>query len=33
MRNLFAKLGASSRADALVRAQRLGWIALPDVSE
>lgn len=33
MRNLFAKLGASSRADALVRAQRLGWIVLPDVSE
>lgn len=26
LRNLFAKLGASSRADALMRAQRLGWL-------
>jgi DNA-binding NarL/FixJ family response regulator len=26
MRNLLDKLGASSRADALMRAQRLGWI-------
>lgn len=33
IRNLFMKLGASSRADALVRAQRLGWIDLPDASE
>lgn len=28
MRNLLDKLGASSRADALMRAQRLGWIDL-----
>lgn len=33
MRNLFAKLGASSRADAVMRAQRLGWIDLPDTTE
>lgn len=33
MRNLFTKLRASSRADALMRAQRLGWIDLPDASE
>ncbi len=33
MRNLFMKLGASSRADALMRAQRLGWIDLPDANE
>lgn len=33
MRNLFIKLGASSRADALMRAQRLGWIDLPDAGE
>ena len=33
MRNLFMKLGASSRADAVVRAQRLGWIDLPDTPE
>lgn len=26
LRNLFLKLGASSRADALMRAQRLGWL-------
>lgn len=26
LRNLFVKLGASSRADALMRAQRLGWL-------
>jgi DNA-binding NarL/FixJ family response regulator len=26
LRNLFAKLGASSRAEALLRAQRLGWL-------
>ncbi len=30
MRNLLDKLGASSRADALMRAQRLGWIDVPD---
>jgi len=30
MRNLLDKLGASSRADALMRAQRLGWIAFPE---
>lgn len=30
MRNLLDKLGASSRADALVRAQRLGWIDFPE---
>lgn len=30
MRNLLVKLGASSRADALMRAQRLGWIDLTD---
>lgn len=29
MRNLLDKLGASSRADALMRAQRLGWIEFP----
>lgn len=29
MRNLLVKLGASSRADALMRAQRLGWITPP----
>jgi DNA-binding NarL/FixJ family response regulator len=29
MRNLLDKLGASSRADALMRAQRLGWIDIP----
>lgn len=33
MRNLFVKLGASSRADAVMRAQRLGWIDLPDTTE
>ena len=33
MKNLFAKLGASSRADAVMRAQRLGWIDLPDTHE
>lgn len=33
IRNLFTKLGASSRADALMRAQRLGWIDMPDASE
>lgn len=33
MRNLFMKLGASSRADAVMRAQRLGWIDLPDTPE
>ncbi len=33
MRNLFSKLGASSRADAVMRAQRLGWIDLPDTRE
>lgn len=26
LRNIFAKLGASSRADAIVRAQRRGWL-------
>lgn len=26
LRNLFTKLGATSRADALMRAQRLGWL-------
>lgn len=26
LRNIFAKLGASSRADAIVRAQRYGWL-------
>jgi two-component system nitrate/nitrite response regulator NarL len=30
MRNLLVKLGASSRADALMRAQRLGWMAPPE---
>ncbi len=30
MRNLLVKLGASSRADALIRAQRLGWIDLTE---
>ncbi len=30
MRNLFDKLGASSRADALMRAHRLGWIDFPE---
>lgn len=30
LRNLFAKLGASSRTDALMRAQRLGWLDSPD---
>jgi DNA-binding NarL/FixJ family response regulator len=30
MRNLLDKLGASSRADALIRAQRLGWISFPE---
>lgn len=33
MRNLFVKLGASSRADAVMRAQRLGWVDLPDTTE
>jgi DNA-binding NarL/FixJ family response regulator len=33
MRNLFMKLGATSRADAVMRAQRLGWIDLPDTPE
>ena len=33
MRNLFMKLGATSRADAVIRAQRLGWIDLPDTRE
>ncbi|HZC06841.1 MAG TPA: response regulator transcription factor [Ktedonobacterales bacterium] len=33
MRNLFMKLGASSRADAVMRAQRFGWIDLPDTPE
>jgi DNA-binding NarL/FixJ family response regulator len=33
MRNLFMKLGATSRADAVMRAQRLGWIDLPDTDE
>lgn len=33
MRNVFLKLGASSRADAVMRAQRLGWIDLPDTPE
>lgn len=33
MRNLFMKLGATSRADAVMRAQRLGWIDLPDTNE
>jgi len=33
MRNLFMKLGATSRADAVMRAQRLGWIDLPDTQE
>ncbi len=33
MRNLFVKLGASSRADAVMRAQRLGWVELPDTTE
>ncbi len=33
MRNLFQKLGASSRADAVMRAQRLGWIDLPETRE
>lgn len=31
LRNLFAKLGASSRADALMRAQRLGWLDSSDL--
>lgn len=30
MRNLLVKFGASSRADALMRAQRLGWLLTPD---
>jgi DNA-binding NarL/FixJ family response regulator len=30
MRNLLVKLGASSRADALMRAQRLGWMDIGD---
>jgi DNA-binding NarL/FixJ family response regulator len=33
MRNLFLKLGATSRADAVMRAQRLGWIDLPETHE
>jgi DNA-binding NarL/FixJ family response regulator len=33
MRNLFMKLGATSRADAVMRAQRLGWIDLPATNE
>ncbi len=33
MRNLFIKLNATSRADALMRAQRYGLIDLPDVVE
>lgn len=33
MRNLFMKLGATSRADAVIRAQRLGWIDLPNTHE
>lgn len=33
MRNLLDKLGASSRADALMRAQRLGWIEFPEGGE
>lgn len=33
MKNLFIKLGASSRADAVMRAQRLGWIDLPETHE
>ncbi len=33
MRNLFIKLGATSRADAVMRAQRLGWIDLPATRE
>lgn len=31
LRNLFVKLGASSRADALMRAQRLGWLDSHDL--
>ena len=30
LRNLFVKLGASSRADALMRAQRVGWLDSPE---
>jgi DNA-binding NarL/FixJ family response regulator len=33
MRNLFIKLGASSRADAVLRARRLGWLELPETHE
>lgn len=33
MRNLFTKLGATSRADALMRAQRFGLIDLPDIGD
>ncbi|HEX9036346.1 MAG TPA: response regulator transcription factor [Ktedonobacterales bacterium] len=33
MRNLLVKLGASSRTDALMRAQRLGWVAPPESIE
>lgn len=33
LRNVYAKLGASSRADALMRAQRLGWIEAPTSRE
>lgn len=33
MRNLFVKLGANSRADAVMRAQRLGWVDLPNTPE
>jgi DNA-binding NarL/FixJ family response regulator len=33
MRNVFMKLGASTRIDAVQRAQRLGWIDLPETPE
>ena len=31
LRNIFTKLGASSRADALARARRHGWLDTPDL--
>ncbi len=33
MRNIMTKLGATSRGDAVQRAQRLGWIDLPEIEE
>lgn len=33
MRNLMTKLGATSRGDAVQRAQRLGWIDLPAIED